>query len=137
MVVAVTVMRVMQPPGDQVVDVIAVRDRVVPAAVAMGVRRVAVGRLGVTAGVRVVDGDRVLVHMVLVRMVQMPVMQVVDVILVAHGRVAAAVAMDMGVSGFVDRVRHRTTVAAAWPHAKHLTTRIIPAWPGTAIARRP
>ena len=119
MVVAVVAVRVVQPPVHEVVDVIVVRDRVMATAAAVRVPRFAVGRIGVARGMRGVDRDRVLVHVVLVRMVQMPFMQVVDVVLVANGRVTAALAMDVRVSVFVNRVRHRTTVAAALAHASN------------------
>jgi hypothetical protein len=90
-VVAVVFVRTVQPPLDQVVDVIAVRDGLVSAAFAVRVRRVATDGIGVAAGVRLIDRDHVLVDVPLVGVVQVAVVQKVDVIVVAHGGVAATV----------------------------------------------
>ena len=76
MVVAVSVVRVMKVPVDDVVDVVAVRDGLVPAPRSMHVRGVVPGA-GVTAsariGVQIADGQHVLVDMVAMRVVQMTV----------------------------------------------------------------
>ena len=92
-VVAVVAMRMMQVPVDQIVDVVAVRHCLVSASgpvlmprlmtFAAVLRRAALGVLGR-------DLDHVLVDMVRVRVMQMPVVQIVDMIAVAHGGVAAA-----------------------------------------------
>ena len=96
MVVAVVAMRVMEVVADAVVGVITVRNRVVAAARAVHmallmtaagvVRRAAVG---IVAG----DLDRVLVDMALMRMVKVPVVEIVDVVAMTHGGVAATRAM--------------------------------------------
>jgi hypothetical protein len=99
-VVAVVAVRVVEVALDQVVDVVAVRDRLVPAARTVDVpglvrAAVVVGR----AACRKLAGDLedVLVDVRLVRAVQVPAVQVVDVVAVLHGRVAAAGAVDVAV----------------------------------------
>ena len=97
MVVTVVLVRMMQPSGDDVVDVVAVRDCFVAAAVAVRVvGAVPVGRCGVAAGVLGVDLDDVLVDMVAVGVMEVPVVEVVDVVAVLDGGVAAAGAVDVG-----------------------------------------
>lgn len=96
MVVAVVVMGLVQPPVDQEVDVVAMGHRLVAAAWAVGMSVVvAAGRLGVPSGVGVADRDHVLVHVVVVRAMQVAVVQVVDMVLVAHHGVAALRPVDV------------------------------------------
>jgi hypothetical protein len=95
-VVTMAVMRMMKATLHQVINVIAVWDRLVAAAGAMGVgvragRGLAVGR------VLAVHGQRVLVAVVAVGMMQVAVVQVIHVIVVLDGRVAAVLAVLMGV----------------------------------------
>jgi hypothetical protein len=90
--VAMPVVRMMQVAVHQVVDVIAMRDRVVSASgpvamlAVMGGAPVSV-RAGI--GVRGADGNHVLVHMAVMRMMQMAVVQVVQMAFVAHDAVTA------------------------------------------------
>lgn len=92
MVVAVVLVRVVQVVPDQKVDVVAVRDVRVAAALTVHVS-VVVGVAAVLrragGGVLRVDLEHVLVHMVAVGMVEMTVMQVVHVAIVLHCDVAA------------------------------------------------
>ena len=127
MIVAVTVVRVMQPPSDQVVEVIAMRHRLMPAPLAMRMRLLAGRRLGVTVRMRGVDRDRVLVDVVLMRVVQVPVVEVVDVIFVPDRGMPATVAVNMRVRGFVNRVSHGATVQPGTATANHVKARTIPA----------
>ena len=94
MVVAVARVRVVQAPGDQVVDVVAVRNGVVPAA-----RPVLVPGTGecfvAPVGVEVVDGQTVVVDVVPVGVVDVAVMEEVDVAFVDDRRVAAPGTMDV------------------------------------------
>lgn len=101
-VVAVTAVRVMQVPGDEVVDVIAVRDRLVTATravdMALGVtstavRRRARGRIGRA------DLDNALVHVAIVAVVEVTIVEVIDVVAMADGEVAAVSAVDVIVIG--------------------------------------
>lgn len=97
--VAVSIVRVVQVSVDQVVDMIAMRHRLVPASLAMLVM-LAMARAVMrpaSLGIDLVDVDAVLVDVVLVRMVKVAGVQIVDVPLVAHRDVAAIgpVAMRM------------------------------------------
>ena len=127
MIVAVIVVRMVQPPSDQVVDVIAMRHRLMPAPLAMRMRLLARRRLGVTVGMRGVDSDRVLVDMVLMRMVQVPVVKIVDVIFVPDRGMPATVAVNMRMRGFVNHVSHGATLQPGTAIANHVTARTIPA----------
>jgi hypothetical protein len=97
-VVAVLAVRVVEVAVHEVVDVIAMRDRRVPTAGAVhmvlrvagaGMARRAVGR------VRGVDANGALVDVAFVGVVEVPIVEVIDVVTVADGRVAAARAVDV------------------------------------------
>src|SRR5216684_8663589 len=95
-------MRMMQVVSDAVVEVIAVRHRLVTAIGAMhmtGLMTAAAVVCRALVGIVVRHLDHVFVDMILVRVVQMPVMQVVDVAAMAHGGVAATRPMAMGMVG--------------------------------------
>jgi hypothetical protein len=103
-VVAVVAMRVVQVAVDQIVDVIAVRHRLMSATGPMLVSRLmafaaVLGRAAVGIGCR--HFDHVLVDMVCVWVMQMPIVQVIDMITVAHGGMAAVLAVRMCVIGVV------------------------------------
>jgi hypothetical protein len=97
-VIAVIAVRVVEPVVHDVVDVVAVRYRLVPTlgAVLMG-QIVAGGGLCVPSRMLVVDIKSMFVDVVVVRVVQMPVVQIVDVVAVAHGHVPAALTVRMRV----------------------------------------
>ena len=97
----------MQVPVDQVVDVITVRHRRMPAVRAVNVVRfVALAVVGdATVGVNARDLDDVLVVVVFMGAVKVPVMQIADMVSVLHGNVAAVRAVLMVVV-FVDFVAH-------------------------------
>lgn len=86
-------MRPMQAAVDEIVDVIAVRHGLVAAVRTVGMRRITRSRLRVLTWVGLIDCDHVLVDMLLVRVVQMPAVEEVDVFIVAHCSVAATRAM--------------------------------------------
>ena len=95
-VVAVPLVRAMQVPVHEVIDVVSVRYRLVPAARPVHVGRVvppacvtgrARGRMGF------VHLDPVLVEVAVVRMVKVPVVQIVHVALVLDRNVPAALAV--------------------------------------------
>ncbi len=91
MVVAVIAVRVVQVVGDQVVDVVSVRHGLMPASRAVrvpGLMLTAGMRRGAVLGVCLTGFDHVLVHMILVRVMQVPVVQVVHMSVVAHRGVA-------------------------------------------------
>lgn len=96
MVVAVVLVDVVQPPVDQEVRVVAMRHRLVPAPGAVDMAGlVAAGRHGVTIRMLGVDLDDVLVDMAVVRMMQMTVVQIVDVITVPDRGMPAARAVNV------------------------------------------
>jgi hypothetical protein len=104
-VVAVALVRAVQAPVDEVVDVPPVGDRLVaavrPVPMAGVVSRVPVVP-GAAVGVLLVDRDHVVVDVVAVRMVQMTVVQEVQVRLVDDRGMPAARAVDVLVPAFVD-----------------------------------
>ncbi|AOJ35023.1 hypothetical protein WJ16_26085 [Burkholderia metallica] len=110
MVVAMIAVRVMEMAVDQVVDVIAVRYLLVPAAGAVDMARLMAAATR-RALVRIVctDLDRVLVDMIAMRMMQMAIVQIVDVVAVLDCGVSAARAMLMVMVSMVRFV--------AWAHA--------------------
>lgn len=101
--------RMVQVSIDQVIDVVSVRNRLVPAVQAMPVRRI-VRTTGMTgrASVRIrsVDGNAVLVEVVAMGGVQMPVVQVNDTPAVPDGGVSATCSVDVGMA-FVNRMPHK------------------------------
>jgi hypothetical protein len=102
-IVAVAVMRMVEMAVDPVVDVIAMRHRLVAATRAVGVIWLVPGATGRR------HLDHVLVDMILMRVVEMAVVQKIDMIAVAHRRMAAIGAMPVrviGVSGG-STIRHR------------------------------
>lgn len=108
MIVAVTAVRVVQMPADQVVVVIAMGNGFVAATRSVLMPSVVTGAgmarcAGV--GVGVAHRETVFVHVVLMRMMQVPVMQVVDVTVVLDRGVAAAGFVTMVVR-VVDLVAH-------------------------------
>jgi hypothetical protein len=85
--------RVMQMPPDQVVAVVAVRDDLMPAAGAVSMRRVVLAarvRRRASHWIRSSAGQRALVDVVVVHVVEMAIVEVVGVITVLDGRVPAA-----------------------------------------------
>ena len=105
MVVAVTIVRVVQAAVDQVVDVVAVRHGVVAAALAVEVTATVVSSVAAVR-VQLVDGKPVLVYVVAVRVVQVAVVEEVDVPVVDDLRMAAPGPVDVVVG-----VVHVTCVA--------------------------
>ena len=86
------VVRVVEMVADEIVDVVPVRDRLVPAVGAVGVGGVVAFAVVLRrAAVRVlsVDLEHVLVDVVPVRVVQVPFVEVVDMVAVLDGRMAA------------------------------------------------
>jgi hypothetical protein len=96
MIIAVPVVRVVQVPIDQVVDVVAVGDGFVAAVGAVDVAGVVgtalmIRRAGI--GVRRCHVQDVFVDMIAVRMMQMPIVQIIGVSVVLDRRVATSGAM--------------------------------------------
>ena len=99
MVVAVVSVRMMQPPVYQIIDVVGVRHRLVPAGRPMLVR--AARLRGAVHGICRAHGQGVLVDMILMNMVQMAIMQIIDVTLMANRRMPAIRAMLVSMVGMV------------------------------------
>lgn len=96
--------RMMQMPIDEIVDVIAVRHRVVPASRPVHVPRLVPATTVLrraAVGIALRHLDHVLVDVILVRVMQMTVVQIVDVIAVPHGGVSAAGPVLVRVIGVV------------------------------------
>lgn len=105
MIVAVIAVWMMQPSIDQEVDVIAVRDRFVPATRAVRVPGRAVSSFGVTVRMRRIDLDHMVVDMAFVGMVK-----VADVVAVADCSVATSISMNVRVIALVNCVTHGSTI---------------------------
>ena len=99
-VVAVSVMRMMQPAINQIIHVVAVRNGGVAAVGAVNVLPVVAFR-SQRAFVRVgvADGNNVFINVVAVRMVQMAVVEIIHVPVVHDGDMPAIFAVDMGMIG--------------------------------------
>jgi len=101
-VVAMVAMRMMQAFVNQIVNMVAVRNGGMAAIGAVNVFRNVFSH-GKTecafVGIRGTDGNRVLVHMVAVRMVQMAVVQIIHMAFVFDGGVSAAGAVDVRMIG--------------------------------------
>ncbi len=98
MVIAVITVGMMEMAVDQIVDVVPVRHRLVPAAGSMhvmGIMTTAGMRRRASIGIGGSHRNGVLVDMVSMRMVEVPVMQVIDVTVVLHRSVPATGAMFM------------------------------------------
>lgn len=96
--VAVATVRMVEMPLHQVVDMVAVRDGFVTAAGTMQVPCVVTTarvRGRTVRGIRTTHRERVLVHVPVVRVVEMTVVEVVDVAVVLDGGVSARRAVDV------------------------------------------
>jgi hypothetical protein len=135
-VVTVVLVRMMKPSGDEVIGVVAVRNRLVAAAVAVRVvGAVPVGGCDVAAGVLGVDLDDVLVDMVAVRVMKVPVVEVVDVIAMLDGGVATAGAVDVRMLA-MNRVIGHAPDSAGWGAHLQAGESEKRSWPDGASARR-
>lgn len=110
MIVAVVAVNVMQMPVHQVVDVVTMRNRFVTASWAVDVPRfVSVaampGRTGIW--IHIGYGDEVLIDVTVVRVVEVPVVQVADVALMNDGHVTAVRTVNMLVAIVDCAIGHR------------------------------
>ena len=85
-IVAMVAMVMMEPTVDEIVDVVAVRDRLMPAAGSMDMARFVTFVASPRALGRIMGGyfNNMLLDIVPFLMVQMPIMQVVDMVPVLH-----------------------------------------------------
>ncbi len=115
MVVAVFAVRMMQVILHHVVDVISVRDLRMPAAGTMDVVaavRTASMLRGTPRRVRRTDRDHMLVDVIVVEMVQVSIVEIIDVVAVLDGHMAATRSMPVAVSfvHFAVRLSHRASL---------------------------
>jgi len=103
-IVAMIAVRMVQTTPDRIIDMVAVRHRLVPTTGAVRVIRRARGWLGMAVRMRSVDRDHVLVHVVAMLVVKMAVVQIVDVIVVTHRDMTTAIAVDVRVLAFMNSV---------------------------------
>jgi hypothetical protein len=104
-IIAMIAVRVVQVTVDKIIDVISMRHRLMPAPRAMhmpGLVTAAAGRALI--GIFRAHLDDMLIHVLAVRMMEMAIMQIVDVIAVANGRVATAGAMFVVVVRMVRKI---------------------------------
>jgi len=109
-IVAVGSVRVVEVAGDEIVDMVAMRNRGVAAGLSVAVvSRVARARVGRRAGARIdaADGQRMLVDVIFVRVVEVSTMCVVGVPVVLDGRMPTLRSVGVGMSLVDLMARHR------------------------------
>ena len=99
MIVAMVAMRMVQPSVYQVIDVVSMRYGFVPATWAVLVR--ALRLRGAVHGVSRAYGQGMFVYMIAMRMVEVPVMQIVDMPLMTNRRVSAIGTMSVSMIGML------------------------------------
>ena len=113
MIVAVVAVGMMQPPVDQEVDMIAVRHGLVSAARAVRMSWIAVGGRSVSARMRSIDVDHVLVDVSFVEVMEMAFVQVVDVVVVSNRSVAAAISVSVRMLALMNGMTHAANIHLA------------------------
>jgi hypothetical protein len=93
-IITMIAMRMVQATVYEIVDVVTVRHRFVSATWTVFVRATDFGRA--LRGVCGVDGDGMLIHVVVVHMMEVPIMKVVNMAVMADRSVPAARAMLVG-----------------------------------------
>jgi hypothetical protein len=96
-IIAVITVRMVQPAVYEIVDVVAVRHRLVSAIWTVCVRATDFRRA--LHGICGVDREGVLIHVVLVHMMEMPIMKVIHMTVMANRSVTATRTMLVGVVG--------------------------------------
>ena len=98
MVVAMPAMRMMQMPGHEVIHMVAVRHRFVAAVGAVrvpGFMSIAFVAHGAIVRIHPAHANRVFIVVVIMMMVQVPVVQIIDVIFVLYPSVPASRSVDV------------------------------------------
>jgi hypothetical protein len=101
-IVAMVAMRVMQAPADEIIDMVAMRHRLVAAVGPVTVRSIVTRGvvLGIAAiRIRVAHGDRMLLRPAALAMLKMAVVEVIDVAFMLDGEMAAVRAVHMRLDG--------------------------------------
>jgi hypothetical protein len=117
-VIAVIAVRMVQVRADEVIEMIAVRHRRVAAARPVHVRRLVIGaRMARRArvGVLLADREHVLIEVVAVRMMQVSVVQVIDVVSVPQRLMSTSLPVNVGVRFVSAVVMHRLASFPAMP----------------------
>ncbi|WP_437895063.1 hypothetical protein [Sorangium sp. So ce124] len=110
MVIAVIAVRMVQVRADEVIEMIAVGHGLMAAACPVRVRLLVVGAcMARRARVRVLLADRehVLIEVIAVRMMQVSIVQVIDVVLMTQRLMSTSLPMNMGVRFMCLVVVHR------------------------------
>jgi hypothetical protein len=95
MIIAMSVMWVVQPAIDEVIDVIAVRHAFMSAVWPMRVRAPGLRRAARRVGLA--DFDNMFVDMIFMNVMQMTIVEIIDMAMMAHGRVSTVRTMPMSV----------------------------------------
>jgi hypothetical protein len=97
-IVAVPLVRVMQVPIDEIVDVVAMRYGFMPTALAVNMGRVMAAAAPIRApvGIRRANRNGVLIYMIRVRVVQMAVVQVIDMPIMTDRSMTATWSVHVG-----------------------------------------
>jgi hypothetical protein len=112
-IVAMTAVRMVQVAIHEVIDVVVVRHRFMAAIRAVDVSGIVTRcRRGAAVRISGADFDNVFIDVIGVRMMQMPFVQVIDMTVVFHGRVAAAGAVVMIVMRMNFVVAHNNSLSA-------------------------
>jgi hypothetical protein len=109
-IIAVIAMGMMQMTVDQVVDVVAMRHRLMSAAGAMDVARGMAGAAVIrraSIGISLGNLDHMLVDVIPVHVVEVTIMEIVHMAVVADGRMTAAFAVNVAVALMVGQITAR------------------------------
>ena len=98
-VIAMAIMWVMQPSVHKVIDVITVRHLFMSAARTMRMRAPGLGRAA--HGVGIGNLDNMFVDMIFMHVMQMTIVQIIDMVVMAHSRVPTVGTMLMCVFGMI------------------------------------
>ena len=99
------IVHMVQVAIDQIIDMITVRHRFVAAAGAVHMAACQIGNAAI--GIGRGYGHHMFIDMIAVRVMQMAIMQIIDMAIMAHGGVAAARPMHMGMAGVGVGAAHR------------------------------
>lgn len=103
-VIAVTLVLMVQSPVNEAISMIAMRHGLMPAACVVAITT----DLGAGGRIRLVHGQYMLVIMVAVSRVEMPVVQVVVVVIMRDAQMAARLTVYMGMTGMGVMIIHYT-----------------------------
>ena len=128
MIVAVVTVKMVEVIADAIIDMISVGHGLVPTSrtMPMGGIVIPTGVAGSAAvGVRACNFDHVLIDMILMRVVQVAIMQIVNVVSMAYGGMTAIGAVLMGVVGMgaMGTIRHGLSSSSSCPNSADTASR--------------